>query len=78
MTRTVLSAAALLASASALPFAATAIAQEAGASDNPIRDVVTVTARRREETLTDVPVSVTAFSGEQLDALGAQDITAVG
>ncbi|CAN0259206.1 unnamed protein product, partial [Chrysoparadoxa australica] len=49
-----------------------------GASDNPIRDVVTVTARRREETLTDVPVSVTAFSGEQLDALGAQDITAVG
>lgn len=78
MKRTVLSAAALLVSASALPFAATAIAQETGASNGPVRDVVTVTARRREETLTDVPISVTAFSGDQLDALGAQDITAVG
>lgn len=41
-------------------------------------DVVTVTARRREERLVDVPVSVTAFSGEQLLDLGAQDITFLG
>ena len=71
MKRTILSAAALLVSASALPFAASAVAQEEGASTGPIQDVVTVTARRREETLTDVPVSVTAFSGDQLDEFGA-------
>ncbi|TGY87824.1 TonB-dependent receptor [Marinicauda algicola] len=41
-------------------------------------DVITVTARRREERLVDVPVSVTAFSGEQLLDLGAQDITFLG
>ena len=77
MKRTILSAAALFVSASALPFAASAVAQEEGASAGPIQDVVTVTARRREETLTDVPVSVTAFSGDQLDEFGAQDITFV-
>jgi len=77
-TRIVMSAAALLASASVLPFAPAAFAQEAEASSASVQDVVTVTARRREESLTDVPVSVTAFSGDQLDDFGAQDITFVG
>jgi iron complex outermembrane receptor protein len=36
---------------------------------------VTVTARRREETLQDVPIAVTSFSGDQLEATGAQDLT---
>ena len=31
---------------------------------------VTVTARRREESLQDVPLSVTAFSGETIDRAG--------
>ena len=36
--------------------------------------VITVTARRREERLTDVPIAITAFSGEQLEQSGAIDI----
>ena len=42
-----------------------------------VRDVVTVTARRREETLQDVPLSVTAVSGAELEQTGAIDITAL-
>jgi iron complex outermembrane receptor protein len=46
-------------------------AAPAEASDEQI----VVTARRRNELLLDVPVAVTAFSGEQLDRQGALDIT---
>ncbi|GGY49848.1 TonB-dependent receptor [Parvularcula lutaonensis] len=38
-------------------------------------DVITVTARRRGESLQDVPLSVTAISGERLEELGTPDIT---
>ena len=38
-------------------------------------DVIVVTARRREERLIDVPVAVSAFSGEALEERGALDIT---
>jgi iron complex outermembrane receptor protein len=38
------------------------------------QDIV-VTARRRSEVLQDVPIAVTAYSGEQLDRQGALDIT---
>ncbi|MEO5629569.1 MAG: TonB-dependent receptor [Thermomonas sp.] len=41
-------------------------------------DTVLVTARRREEALQDVPQSVTAISGAELEARGAQDIAALG
>ena len=74
MKRLALSGAFLLSSVSVLPI--TAYAQDTTASNT--RDVVTVTARRREESLTDVPISVTAFSGDQLEEIGAQDITFVG
>jgi iron complex outermembrane receptor protein len=47
--------------------------QAAEASDQGI----VVTARRRNELLLDVPVAVTAYSGEQLDRQGALDITDV-
>jgi iron complex outermembrane recepter protein len=40
-------------------------------------EAVVVTARRREETIQEVPLAVTSFSGEQLEAIGAQDITAI-
>ncbi len=36
---------------------------------------IVVTARRREENLQDVPIAVTAYSGEALEAAGAIDIT---
>jgi iron complex outermembrane receptor protein len=36
---------------------------------------VTVTARRREETLQDVPIAVSAFSAERIESVGAPDIT---
>ncbi|WP_338502245.1 TonB-dependent receptor [Sphingomonas kaistensis] len=43
----------------------------------PDGDIV-VTARRRTETLIDVPIAVTAYSGEQLDRQGAIDISDIG
>ena len=46
------------------------------ATENNVGKVI-VTARRREETLQDVPVSVTAFSAEQLSKQGIPDITAL-
>jgi iron complex outermembrane recepter protein len=38
-------------------------------------DEVIVTARRREERLLDVPVSVSSFSGDRLEAVGAADLS---
>jgi len=49
-------------------------AEAAEASDSEI----IVTARRRDEVLLDVPIAVTAYSGEQLDRQGALDITDIG
>ncbi|SDQ38139.1 TonB-dependent receptor [Pseudoxanthomonas sp. CF125] len=44
------------------------------ASEATTLDKITVTARKREETLQDVPVAVTAFTPETLDKLNIQDI----
>lgn len=38
-------------------------------------DVIIVSARRRDESLLDVPIAVSAVSGEKLEQQGAQDIT---
>jgi len=52
-----------------------ALAQdEAVAADDNDGEIV-VTARRREESLLDVPIAVTAYSGEALTQSGAIDIT---
>lgn len=48
---------------------------DAGYTDEDV--TVTVTARRREESLIDVPISVSTFSAEQLDQRGATDLTAL-
>ena len=76
MTRTLTKAALLVSTAAA----ATLVAMPAMAQDEsaaPTRDVITVTARRREETLQDVPLSVSAFSGAELERMGAVDITSI-
>lgn len=41
------------------------------------REIVTVTARRREETIIDTPVAVSAVSGDVLEDIGAVDITSL-
>ncbi len=53
----------------------TAIAQ--GSDVDEALDEVTVTARRREETLKDVPIAVTAFSGDYLEEVGMPDIIGI-
>jgi iron complex outermembrane receptor protein len=62
--------------ASAFAQASPAAAPDSAAS-NDTSDIV-VTARRREERLLDVPVAVTAYSGEALAKAGAIDITDIG
>jgi len=47
----------------------------AGEDDNP---GIIVTARRREERITDVPISITALAGDDLIQQGIQDLTQIG
>ena len=54
--------------------AAPAFAQEAPTDEAGIDEII-VTAQRREENLQTVPISVSAFSGEQLKAQGTTDIS---
>ena len=63
--------------APALPAMSQEAATEAGAKATQLQ-TVTVTARKREETLQDVPVAVTAFTSEALDKLNIQDIADLG
>jgi iron complex outermembrane receptor protein len=52
------------------------LAQDTASATNAAGlEEVTVTARRREETLQDVPIAVSAFSAERLLDAGAPDIT---
>ncbi len=71
--------AALLASIAASGVAVTApvMAQDEAASAES-GDEIIVTARRREENLLDVPIAVSAFSGEALELRGALDLTDIG
>ena len=81
MTKTLYVRAALLAGTAGLAtFAAPAMAQDAAAEAEAaeIEDgTIYVTARRREERLIDVPLSVTSLSGEDLIKQGVQDLVAV-
>jgi len=63
---------------SMIAFAPTAFAQEAGATADSGDNEIIVTARRRDERLIDVPVAITAYSGEALAKAGAIDITDIG
>src|SRR6056297_2967734 len=48
------------------------------ASEPEIDDTIVVTAQRREEALSTVPLAITAVSGDALSRLGATDTTALG
>ena len=71
--RTILNTGAALAAFTAMP----ALAQDAQAEavEEAAPGEIVVTARRREESLLDVLIAVTAYSGAQLEAAGAIDIT---
>ena len=76
-TRTFFALGASVAALAAMPAAAqdsTEPQTTAEAAAEASGDIV-VTARRREESLRDVPIAITAFSGAQLAAQGAVDIT---
>ena len=62
---------------SMIAFTPAAFAQDEGASSADDSAEIIVTARRRDERLIDVPVAVTAISGEALETRGAIDITDV-
>ena len=75
--RTLLNASAAIAALAAVPaMAQDAPAGQTQATETPGDDAdIVVTARRREETLLDVPVAVTAFSAAKLERTGALDLT---
>lgn len=52
--------------------------QSANASDEALEEIVVTSARRRLETLQEVPLSITVVSGEDLERIGAADIIAIG
>jgi len=52
-----------------------AAVEQAPAADD---GVITVTARRRAENLVDVPIAITAYSGEALENEGAIDLSDIG
>jgi Outer membrane receptor proteins, mostly Fe transport len=62
-----------LVSSAALIFA-TALAGSVQAQESAALEEVVVTAQKRAENVQDVPISVSAFSGETLEAAGVQDI----
>ncbi len=64
----------LATTANATLFAVPAFAQTPAASASD-ESAIVVTARRREESLLDVPIAISAVSGAQLERTGAIDIT---
>ena len=67
--------AAIAAFAAAPAFAQTAPAATAPQVEERADGDIVVTARRREETLLNVPIAVTAFSADKLEKIGAIDLT---
>lgn len=60
-----------------LMIATPVFAQDAAVEEAESGEII-VTARRREENLQDVPIAVSAFSGEALEMRGAIDLTDIG
>ena len=66
-----------LAAAALSLFAVAGPAHAQAGADNAIDEIVVTTARRREEAITEVPLSVTLMSGESLERIGAVDIVEI-
>ncbi len=66
-----------LTSLGALALPAAAQEQNQEAAQPGVLGEIVVTARRRAESLQDVPVSISAFTAEQLENVGTPDITAL-
>ncbi len=78
-TRTISAKAATLGFASIISITAASSPVFAQSSESiATSDEVVVTARRRSESLQDVPVAVSAFSGDALENMGAVDLTDIG
>lgn len=74
--RTLLNAGAAIAALTAVPAMAQDAPDQQQTAEAPADDAeIVVTARRREETLLDVPVAVTAFSAAKLERTGIVDLT---
>lgn len=58
-------------------YSGVAVAQDEGASRGGALEEIVVTARKREENVQDVPISISAFSGDQLESLGVEDLSDV-
>ncbi|WP_019961653.1 TonB-dependent receptor [Woodsholea maritima] len=71
--KTCLKAALLLSSVAFAPMMAAPV--YAQSDEAAVQDRIVVTARRREESLQDTPVAVSAFTGDMLEDTGAVDIT---
>ena len=75
MTKTKLSLMLTAAPMIALLLPAPAMAQQTAQAENAGIEEIIVTAQRREENLQDVPISVSAFTAEQMAARGTTDIS---
>lgn len=64
---------ALFCTSFAAMFGPFALAQSDTANAQEIEEIL-VTATRREESIQDIPIAVSAFAGEDLDARGVQDL----
>ena len=69
-----LASAALLASVSTTAFAQSSAQPETDAEPVAVGDVIVVTAQKIEQSETDVPITISAVSGEQIEELGVADL----
>ncbi|MEX1993954.1 MAG: TonB-dependent receptor [Steroidobacteraceae bacterium] len=62
----------------ALPVAGIGVHQSAIAQDKPVFEEVIVTAQKREQSIYDVPVSISAFSADTIERQGIVDLVDIG